>query len=116
MSDYVEAGEIGNIREIGVRMTAAAKALEATSGRLTQEIEQLESGQPWGDDHFGAEFLSSYNGDDGKGSNPQLSRQMLTAAPPDLQRIGDGVSGAMTDYQAADLENADEITRLRDAD
>ncbi|MEN3305056.1 MAG: hypothetical protein V7603_1258 [Micromonosporaceae bacterium] len=97
------------------------KALSADLGSQTtgivSEINTLEAGQPWGNDHFGESFKNQPQGyfsvpEGGDKAFNEILKDELGNAGDNLGKIGDGVTHAMMDYQVTDTTNANTIKKL----
>src|SRR5262249_57570235 len=86
-------------------------------GGMAGGMEREESGQPWGNDHFGNSFKTQQNGyfSVPEGADKpfnEILKHELSNAGEGLGRIGDGTMGAMNDYQLTDGVNGQQINKV----
>jgi hypothetical protein len=104
-----------DVRMTGVHISALSEGLTSKASGLASTISSLESGQPWGNDKFGEAFKKSYF-QQPAGSDQQFNEALksdLSTIGDQLQKVGDGISGAMDSYQLVDGVSAQDIGRSR---
>jgi hypothetical protein len=110
-------GNPDDVRGTGAQLKAMAEDLGAQAASIASEIETKESGQPWGNDHFGNSFKTQQNGylSVPEGADKpfnEILKHELNNAGEGLGRIGDGTMGAMNDYQLTDGVNGQQINKV----
>ncbi len=117
MSDLVDIHDLEQVRAIGVQIQAKSEAFGTTAEGLISDIEAGEAGYPFGHDETGDTLYKSYQGkgdtgDEGKGDAPAQARDGMRDHAQSTARLGGGLTGAMNDYQGADLVNEKDINSV----
>jgi hypothetical protein len=108
-NDFVEITSSDSVQADAVRLSTAGAELNATAEARVSDIAAIESEQPWGNDKYGAAFLSKYDGDGEAGG----IKDSLLGLGSDAVKIGDATMAAMLDYTSADDANATGIKSVR---
>jgi len=120
MSNFVEiTGDPDEIRARGASLAALAQGADARTAALVDRISGIEAGAPWGGDKHGQAFLNNENGGyhSTKHTDVPFNEYVKTSASkvgPKITRTGDAIQNAMTGYQFADLDNAQDIGAVRE--
>jgi hypothetical protein len=118
MSSLVSVeGSPDEVSGTGAMIKAMSADLGAQTASIAAQINTLEAGQPWGNDHFGESFKHQPQGyfsvpEGGKDAFNEILKKELTDAGDNLGKIGDGISRAMMDYQVTDSTNSTTIQNL----
>ena len=115
MVEFVSVdGSPDEVRGTGAQIKALGATLDAKAQQLVSDINTKETGAPWGGDHFGEEFKKGYfqtpEGSD-KPFNEALKDELGDVGDR-INRIGDGIMGAMNDYQLTDGTNSQTISTV----
>ncbi len=115
MSTYVSLnGEPDDVTAVAARLKAEAETLGGKAKSLLNDIQSLESGQPWGSDEPGQAFIAQYNqAPDGGTPFSESLREELGDAGDHLNKTGDAIMMAMTDYQSTDIINSNDIKNVQ---
>lgn len=117
MTDLVDIHDLEQVRAVGVQIQAKSQAFQTQVSGLINDIEAGEAGYPYGHDETGDTLYKSYqgkgdDGSDGKGDAPAQAKDGLRDHAEGTTRLGEGLTSAMTDYQAADMVNEDNINSV----
>jgi hypothetical protein len=118
MSSLVSVeGSPDEVRGTGALIKSMSADLQAQASGIAADINTLEAGQPWGNDHFGDSFKNQPNGYfavPAGGDKPfnEILKDELTNAGENAGRIGDGIMAAMNNYQLTDHANDQDISKL----
>jgi hypothetical protein len=110
-------GSPDDVRGTGAQLKAMSEDFAAQAASIASEIETKESGQPWGNDHFGNSFKTQQHGyfSVPEGADKpfnEILKHELSNAGDGLGRVADGTMGAMNDYQATDGVNGQQINQV----
>jgi hypothetical protein len=114
-NDFVNISDPDAVRANAVRLSAAGETLDGEAQSQVSAIEAIEGEAPWGGDKYGAAFLKGYEQQpQGGGAQANSSvQESLDQLGPEATKIGDAVTQAMVDYDAADTANASDINSVR---
>lgn len=110
MNSFMSIEDANAISAVGARLTGLAEDLQAQIADVKAEIEGIEAERPWGNDQFGDGFVETYM--QPVDEQPPLRDAVLEgmdASGDILRQLGDMTVLAMTRYQGAEAQNAEEI-------
>lgn len=116
MSTYVSLnGQPDDVTAVGARLKAEAETFGANAKSILNDIQSIESGQPWGSDEPGQAFVAQYNqAPDGGTPFSDSLREELGTAGDHLNQTGDAIMMAMTNYQSTEITNTNDIKSVKD--
>lgn len=106
-----------DLSSIGAMLMGLADGLAGQASPIGAKIDSLDSGKPWGNDHFGTAFEqgSGYLATPEGASEPlnQVLKDELGSAGKQLNEIGLAVVNAMSGYSSTESGNQTDIGSIQ---
>jgi len=110
VTGYLDIEDADKISATGARLAGLAEGLQAQVAGLKAEIAAIEAERPWGNDHFGDGFRTSYMEPvDGQPPLRDAVLDGMDASGGLLADVGDMALQAMTRFKGGEAQNAAEI-------